>query len=299
MRDTKKKDNLYKEAFKNKIVLYKDYLKIKNQQAYDEHNNLLESIQVYHYNHPERLVAYYIPQGYKSIRFYINSHMGVKSKLRYFNKVCFDIGFLNKEKEIKTLLLYTAKIHRYLFKKYQIKHNPKNTVTLIKKGINTNFYNFENKNKHITGLRKFFYIDPSLTPQEKKLIAVKNTNKLRTKNTRYKIEEAIEYFLLGDEYISQSNIAEYTKTSISTVKMNLTPEDKQRIKQRNIELVGFPTLNEYTKALNTDKVIDAYIDLKNQNIKPTAIKISELTNIHRVTVSKILKTEPYIKTLKN
>lgn len=279
--------NPYKEAYNRGLITNKDYINVIHGKIYDDEGVELEKVEVYHNHDENRFVGYYIPEGYKSIRVYFNTKMGLHSLLKYFDKVCFNISFLNKDKDFDVIYSYAKAISSYMFRHYNVRKEDALIEYLITKGLETTDeeYLFNDK------MRKFYFTDNKLSGDERKEIALINTNRNRQKTIRYKVEEAIEYFIQGTNYISQKDLAKFLDTTIRNVNRNLTKEDKDRIKKRNIELTGFPTQNEYTKAKNIDKVIDAYLELKDNEIKVNATNISKLTDIHRVTVSKILKEE--------
>lgn len=284
---TEENINPYKEAYKRGLITHKDYLVESDGLIFDEDGVKLDFINVYHHKNSDRFVGYYIPDGFKSIRIYFNPKMGLHSLLKYYNKVCFDIAFLNKEKDFDDLFSYANAISKYMFVNYDVRKDEDVIKNILTKGLETNEDDYKFNNR----MRKYYFTDNNLSGDEKRHIALINTNKNRSKTTRVSVEEAIEYFIQGNKYISSKDIAEFLRINIKTLNRNLTQEDRDRIKQRNIELTGFPTQNEYVKAKNIDKVIDSYIKLKSNNSKPNGVNISKDTGIHRVTVCKILNEE--------
>lgn len=278
--------NLYKEAYKRGLLITRDYIVISKGEVFDLDGVLLDCVDVYHDKEQHLKVGYYIPDGYKSIRVHFSINMGLNSLTKHFNKICFDIGFLNSDKEYKDVVRYCKLCASYMFSGYTLKPKDELIDFIVTKGMNTNELEY-NHNK----VRKYYFIDNTLNGEERKRIALISMNKNRSKTKRHKIEEAIEYFIEGNKYISQKDIADFLGISVRTVRMNITPEDKKRIRNRNIELTGFPTMNEWTRSRNIDKIIDAILSLRNEGVKDTAINISKETGIHRVTVSKILKSE--------
>lgn len=289
-------NNPYKEAHKNQIITHKDYLIVDNGVVCDLDGVQMDFVEVYHDKIPNQLVGYYIPDGYNSIRVHFNMNMGLKSLLKYINKISFDIGFLNKDKDFDEIMKYCKFVFSYMLSEYNVYPKEEYMSNIITRGYDTT------EDEYIfNSVRKFYFTDNKLTGEDRKRIALINTNKNRSKTTRAKVEGAIEYLIQGDSYISQKEIAEYLNVTVRTVRMNLTLDDKKRISQRNTELTGCPTMNEYIKNKNIDSVIDSYMFLKDKGIKPTSVNISKNIEetqdhkVHRVTVSKILKDESVIK----
>ena len=287
MNDTK--INLYTLAKNHRIITHKDYISIKNYDICDLDGVVLDFSPI---EYEGKKVGYYIPEGYNSIKIYYNPKLGLNSQIKYFNKICFDIGFLNKDRDFNQIARYCKLAADYLFSKYKFDIKESKIKNIVSKGMDV----FENEYVHYKP-KKYYFTDKTLTGEERKYIALTNMNENRTKTNRFKVEGAIEYFIQGDEYISQDKLAKFLNTTIRTVKRNLTLEDKERIKGRNIELTGFPTHNEYMKSLHIDMVCDSYIKLKDLGRKTTVTNIANDTGIHRVTVSKILSKESLIKQL--
>jgi len=280
------KFNLYKEAAKKRIITQKDYIRVYQNKILSMEGKPLDFNPVYHDINHNKLVGYFIPEGYKSIRVHFSMNMGVNSLSRLYNKICFDIGFLNSDKRFNEVFNFCNLTASYMFSNNKLIPKKKLTEIILTKGMETTEKNYSHSKA-----RKYYFTDQSISGEDRKRIALINMNKNRSKTNREKVEEAIEYFIHGDEYILQRSIAKFLNVSLSTVRMNMTPQDKQRIADRNFELTGCPTINEYTRCQNIDKITEAYIKLKEKKQNINILNLSKISGIHRVTVSKIIQNE--------
>lgn len=297
-------ETLYSEAYKRGIITKKDFIRPYNDVFIDNDGFIIDNvIKVFHEfdsDSPKekRLVGFYFPDSYKSIKIYFNINIGLNSALKYFNGLCFNIGFLNKEKDFNELLNFCILASRYIFDKYKIAKREEHISDLITMGLETETteYNFTERK-----MKKFYFTDASLSPKERQNISLINSNKFRRNTNREKIESAIEALMELEHFVGHKDIADLTGLDLATISRNLTEEDKDRIKFKNIETTGFPTPQEYTKSLNIDLVIDSILRLRSKKKKTTSVNISKdisentTHQLHRVTVSKILKEEPIIK----
>lgn len=295
--------NLYSEAYKRGIIIQKNFIEPYEDVFIDDEGVIIDNaLDVYHIekddNNEHRFVGYYFPDGYKSIKIYFNLKIGLSSSLKYFNGLCFNIGFLNKEKNFNELLDFCILASKNIFDKYKITKREIHISDLITLGLETELseYNFINKK-----MKKFYFTDNSLSPKERQQISLTRSSQFRRYSKREKIESAIEYLMESDEYIGHSDISKITGLSVTIISRNLTEEDRERIQCKNTQVTGFPTHNEYVKNLNLDLVLNSYLSLKEKGKKTTAVNISEHISkttkhkLHRVSVSKILKKKEFIE----
>lgn len=286
-----KESNLYSFASELRIILFKDYVKHVEKNVFiNEHGQILEDAQKVYWE--DELCAYYIPDGYKTIRCYLKpASKGISSQYKYLSKLCFDIGFLNKEAEFDNLKLFIDVLCRKYYDKKESKANRDYLFNILTLGLEKS----ENSDYEYS-YRKYYYLK-NFDVQTKRQIALSNNGKVKRSKSMDKINQAIDLLMLNDDFISYRKIAKTANLSFATINVLLNKQMKNIIKGHNREKTGYPTHNDYLRGKNEDAIIITYTYLQKNNIKPNIKTIAEHSKIYRTTVSKILKDKEFVALL--